>query len=222
LLYDLGLDMRGTVVSEKPRLGASTLSLDRPPMLPLLQFDTKYEVRRKSVVRSPKRAPARVGRLSTLGSSIGCSSGQRRKSSVASNHSAHARYVDNVNRPSNSREGTWSKVRPPTPVARLPQRSPSSLEDSSSDSDDDLPSMSRPRHSGVVDRMSLIMDASPPQPKPDHVSIYEMLTGATNAERSHEEPIGPDPDMFAGEVRERAPEWMGGSLINRRSSDWHR
>lgn len=210
-LSKVGIDESGIPVTKVHKHDTSGPSRNHQTLLARIRSDEEYQSRRKSVVKPHPRALGRLGKVSTMGSSVGCSSRERRKSSTRSIRSTHAQYIDNANRPSTSRNGTWSQARPPTPAVVLSTRSSSPLDDF----DDDYPTIDTareiPRHrrSGPVDHMMVIEDASPPTSTLDHSGIYEMLTGARTMKRSDEEPVGRGPSIYGGDPRHTAPNWMG-------------
>jgi len=175
-LYDAGIDATGFKLV-KPITKSSWQSLVDRPTSPEFRFNPDYDLRRKSVVKSHPKAPARVGSASSMGSSIGSSSGQRRKSSIQLQQSTHVHCIDNTNKPS-SRQTTWSKVRPPS-ICPEPKTPSPNEDDPEDDSDDDLPNMGpRKMRSGYVAQMDLIRDKSPPAPETtNHVGIAEPVVG---------------------------------------------
>lgn len=179
-LYDAGIDASSCPRTDAADSESKWLALVNYPTPPAFTFRSDYQIRRKSIVKMHPKVKARVGSISACGSSIGSSSGERRKSSDRGHNDQHAEVVDNINRPSKSRPGTWSKARPPTPnVVESPITPP---EDESSGNDS--PSFTSTRHivrlghSGQVDQMARIQDSSPPTIIPEFVGIHERMTGA--------------------------------------------
>lgn len=182
-LHDEGIDATDCVREEIDDFENKWQSFTDLPTSPSFKFNPEYQIRRKSAVRMHPKAAARIGSLSSYGSSLGASSGARRKSptKIEQTESTHTECVDNINRPSNSRTGTWSKARPPTPKIGSIAISPSPEESSG----DDSPGYGSPArnivrggHSGQVERMDRIQDTSPPASGPDFAGIHEMMTGA--------------------------------------------
>lgn len=180
-LHDEGIDATGSLGIET-RDSDSELHSSNYQDMPTaaFSFNPDYQMRRKSVVKSHPKASARVGSPNEIGSSIGCSSGERRKSSDRGNQTQHAEVIDNINRPSNTHAGTWSKARPPTPNVSIRPISPPA-EDSSGDDSPGYGStrkIVRSGHSGHVDQMARIQDSSPPTQTTEFIGIHERLTGA--------------------------------------------
>jgi hypothetical protein len=194
-LYDIGIDVTCSPPSSKPTIltvdqnpwvrSAQVLSPE-PSRAPTRSIRSDYEIRRKSVIRTHPKAPARVGESSAMGSSVGASSRERRRSSTKSLKGIrHVRTIDN--KP--ERPGTWIKRRPPSicPPPKTP--SPSEMDD---DEEGWLGGLrvggSGPGTRGLsisgmksrlADRMSLITARSPPLPKADHAGIYGRITGTS-------------------------------------------
>lgn len=173
-LYDEGIDATGAIDFKAPKP-------QRPLWLPLtdhptspspgIEFDPDCEVRRKSIKPHP-HSPARIGSQSSMGSSIGASSGERRRSLVKPGIH-RVRTIDNIHK--GERAGTWTRNRPPSVCP--PPKTPSPAE-----FEDEIDAVrSHQMKSGAVDRMRLIHDITPPMPKKDRVGIYGTITGTVRA-----------------------------------------
>ena len=148
-----------------------------------------YEVRRKSFLKCHPKAPARVGESFALGSSIGASSRERRRSSCKTlKRVPRVRTIDS--KP--DRQGTWSKWRPPSVCPPPKTPSPTELEHVGEQwlGSPQLrrnDNSSRILHglemeSGHVDHLSPIGDRSPPLRGVDHDRIYDVITGTYREE----------------------------------------
>lgn len=148
--------------------------------------------RRWGNAKQHPNAPARTGSSLSMGSSIGVSHHERKRSNKtppldSSRRSSviallqHVRTIDNIHK--GEREEPARKWRPPTacPSPRPPSLSEFS-DRASSPEPITIPSPIRPKlerlRRGLVDRMSLIRDFSPPTTKLDHIGIYAKITGA--------------------------------------------
>jgi hypothetical protein len=150
--------------------------------------------RSKGTMKSYPKAPARTGSPSTIGSSIGISSGERKLSTKtpppvgaksSSDHSptstldlTHIRTIDSILK--KDRNDSYMKWRKPSVCPPRQTPSPSEYEDAQeekSSNPDPMPISPRPKYS-LANRLSLIQDFSPPIAKLDHVGIYGQITGA--------------------------------------------
>ncbi|KUJ20471.1 uncharacterized protein LY89DRAFT_771376 [Mollisia scopiformis] len=152
---------------------------------PVSQLDSAesnkgVDMRKKSIVKDHPTALPRAGDLSKMGSAIGSHGHERRRSSaVPAQKVQRVRTIDNVHK--GEREVPSSKWRRPSVC---PPRKPSSpgTADESKDSRPPSPAnTARKFGAGFFDRMSLVRDRSPPQPKIDLVGIYGQLTGTKRA-----------------------------------------
>jgi hypothetical protein len=179
-LYDEGIDATGVIATSLPAPKAQKHThfammerLESPTSS--VEFDPGYDLRRKSVVKAHPQAPARVGTQASMGSSIGASSGERRKSSVKPGVK-RVRTIDNANRP--SRAGTWTRNRPPsvcpTPIAA----SPAEISDNEDSTATSPPSTER---IGRIKMDRKKHDISPPLPKMDRAGIYTKITGTVRS-----------------------------------------
>lgn len=206
-LHDIGIDATGITIVRPIKMNASLTSLiNEDPPSPDIIFPLDYQLRRRSTVKFHPKAPARVGLFATLGSSLGSSSGERRKSSIRSPQTSRTQFLDNKYRPSASRTSTWHKARPDT---RLPSAAgPFQQSSPAEDSQDPLAS-NRDMRSGRINRMQLIEDGSPPIPKPDHVGIYERITGARWGRKREEEVDMRQPVAADVHTRQPSVDWIG-------------
>ena len=194
-LYDVGMDVTCGPPGSKSISGkadrtswirSAEVSSSEPSRAPTPGLRPDYEIRRKSIVKNHPKAPARIGSPSALGSSVGASSGERRRSSAKSQKDIQrVRTIDN--KP--ERSGTWTKRRPPSICP--PPKTPSPTEDSDSSEswlDSLLVSGTGPTTRSVSsmsmkDRMDLITDRTPALPKADHAGIFSRITGTSKKGR---------------------------------------
>jgi hypothetical protein len=177
-LNDEGIDATGTISinapkTQRPRLRPVKDLQDSPT--PSVVFDPDYDLRRKSVVRAHPHTPARTGCQATMGSSIGASSGERRQISARPGVQ-RVRTIDNIHKPS-SREGTWTRNRPPSVCPPPKTPSPAELDDGTNSSRP----MSPPPALGSGSVNKKKHDISPPLPKMDRVGIYGKITGTVRS-----------------------------------------
>lgn len=177
-LYDEGIDAIGAIPTNLPAPNAQRhphfSMMDRPVSpTPSIEFDPDYDLRRKSVVKAHPQAPARVGTQASMGSSLGASSGERRRSSIKPGVK-RVRTIDNANRP--SRAGTWTRNRPPSVCPPPIAASPAEFSDNESTRAGSLLPNER---SGPVDRKRHTV--SPPLPKMDRAGIFTKITGTVRS-----------------------------------------
>ena len=181
-LYGEGIDATGAVpvIGPKPMTHAF-LPLTETPRSPspAIDFDPDYNLRRKSLVKAHPHTPACVGSQSTMGSSIGVGSGERRKSSVRPGLQ-RVQTIDNIQK--GKRAGTWTRNRPPSVCPPPKTPSPAEMEE---DINNSLPTiLSLKKISELVEGRSfpsLQPQRGPPMPKPDRVGIYGKVTGTVRA-----------------------------------------
>ncbi|KAE8440534.1 hypothetical protein EG329_007261 [Mollisiaceae sp. DMI_Dod_QoI] len=180
-----------------------------------LGFKPDLEVRKKSVIKDHPTAVSRVAELGTMGSAIGSYGHERRRSSaVPGPRIQRVRTIDNIHK--GEHDSPPSKWRPPS---AFPSRKPSSPTEVERAKESRPPSpnpMRRWGTGGFLDRVSLIRDRSPPQPKVDPVGIYAQLTGARRATTLRDPCLledGPcqphDCDDCSKDLRSPSVDWIG-------------
>ena len=124
--------------------------------------------RHKSVVRAHPQAPARTGTQASMGSSIGASSRERKRSSIKPGIK-RVQTIDHANK--GSRAGTWTRNRPPSVCPPPISASPAEISDNES-----LGAMTPPptKSSGPVDRT--LHHTGPPLPKMVWAATYARIT----------------------------------------------
>ncbi|RDW66491.1 hypothetical protein BP6252_10126 [Coleophoma cylindrospora] len=132
-------------------------------------------VRRKSMIQQHPNAPARAGHALLIGSSLGASSGARRKSS------AHIRIIDKVTE--KLHQAPWRKARVDSPYPSISLGS--SGEDVSQGTSPALRDRAVDTPSRFqISRTQILDERTPPLPgKVDKVGIYNEVTGSKNVQR---------------------------------------
>jgi len=181
-LYGEGVDATGAVLVTGPKPTTQAFlpltETSRSPSL-AIGFDPDYNLRRKSFVKVHPHTPARVGSQSTMGSSIGASSGERRKSSVRPGLQ-RVQTTDNIQK--GKRAGTWTRNRPPSVCPPPKPPSPAEMEEDSHNSLPTIRSLKKISELGEGRSFpSLQPQRGPPMPKPDRVGIYGKITGTVRA-----------------------------------------
>lgn len=207
-LYNGGVHATGAVSinAPKPLRPPFMPYVDRPDS-PSVEFNPDYDVHRKSVVKAHPQSPARLGSQASMGSSIGASSGERRKSS-AKPGIQRVRTIDNIHK--GSRAGTWTRNRPPSVCP--PPKTPSPAE-YNEDNDNSRPMSPPPTlGSGVVDRKK--HGISPPLPKMDRVGIYGKITGTVRSALGLDDcrddyPPKHECDDCKNDTRQPSVDWIG-------------
>lgn len=219
-LYDEGIDATRVVPIHSPASKPQRLPFlpltDAPSPLPspCIEFNPDYDLRPKSLIKAHPHTPARVGSQSAMGSSIGASSGERRRSSARLGLQ-RVQTIDNIHK--GQRAGTWTRNRPPSicPPPKTP--SPTELEDDSDNSIHTGRSAKIGSALGERPRLkSLKPVKGPPVPKVDKAGIYGKITGTVrsalglNAEDCKDEcPPRHDCDDCAMDPRNPSVDWIG-------------
>ena len=183
-------------------------TMDRPESpTPNAELNSNYTAPRKSVIKAHPQAPARTGSQATIGSSIGASSGERRKSSVKPSIK-RVHTIDHVSKGSRTRN--WTRNRPPSVCPPPISASPGEI----SEDNESTRAMILPPNKRIEPVNRRRRDMSPPLPTMDRAGIYAKITGSVRSalgldDCQDECPPQHDCDDCAKDPRQPSVDWLG-------------